>query len=155
MSQKASCHCQMILISNHQFWTTSVYWNPDFESFIWMVFFWTSSSLVLWTVDCLGFFPFKFVSPLISLPSNLLEMFWHENAVLYYLAFPNDRLYLKCLVYGLYTFEFVQCVLIVEAAFHTFVTSFGDVDVFNRVNTEWLSVPIFTALGKLYRTWHA
>jgi len=49
--------------------------------------------------------------------------------VLYYLAFPNDRSYLKCLVYGVYIFEFVQCVLIVEAAFQTFVTGFGDVEV--------------------------
>lgn len=59
-----------------------------------------------------------------------------------------DRGYMKCLVYGIYFFEFVQSVLITETGFRTFVTSFGDVQVFNRIETVWLSVPILTAIGE-------
>ena len=75
---------------------------------------------------------------------------WHANTVLYNFTFPNDHAYLKCLVYGIYILEFMQSVLIIEAGFRTFVTGFGDVPAaFNRVKTEWLSVPILTAIGKL------
>jgi len=41
----------------------------------------------------------------------------------------------------------MQSVLIIEAGF---VTGFGNVDAFNRVKTEWLSVPILTAIGELF-----
>ena len=66
---------------------------------------------------------------------------------MYWLAFPNDRTFLKCLVYGIYTLEFTQSVLIIESGFRTYVTGFGDVEGFNQLNM-WLSVPIFTAIGK-------
>jgi len=69
--------------------------------------------------------------------------------VLYYLAFPNDRAYIKCLVYGIYIFEFIQSVLIIENAFRIFVISFGDVEAIDQVETAWLSVPILTAIGEL------
>ena len=54
---------------------------------------------------------------------------------------------MKCLVYGIYFLEVVQSVLIVETAFRTFVTSFQDVGVFDRIETLWLSVPVITAIG--------
>ena len=92
------------------------------------------------------------------LSHNFLEIFLHknhENTDLYFLAFPNDRTYLKCLVYGIYILEFAQSALILEAGFRTYVTGFGDVEGFNRVNTLWLSVPIFTAIGTFSRARHA
>ncbi|KIM49806.1 hypothetical protein M413DRAFT_21944 [Hebeloma cylindrosporum] len=67
---------------------------------------------------------------------------------LYYLAFPNDRSYMKCLVYGIYFLEFVQSVFIVEAGFQTFVNGFGDFEVLNQIKTQWLSIPVLTAIGE-------
>jgi hypothetical protein len=52
------------------------------------------------------------------------------------------------LVYGIYVLELVQSVLLIEAGFRTFVIGFGDVEVFNQVKTEWLSIPILTAIGE-------
>ncbi|KIM49808.1 hypothetical protein M413DRAFT_21946 [Hebeloma cylindrosporum] len=69
---------------------------------------------------------------------------------LYHLAFPRDQVYMKCLVYGIYFVELVQSVLIVETGFRTFVTSFGDVQVFDRIETVWLSVPILTAIDTFF-----
>ena len=57
---------------------------------------------------------------------------------------------MKCLVYGTYFLQIVQWVLIIKTGFRIFVTSFGNVDVFDRVDTLWLSVPILTAIGTFY-----
>ena len=74
--------------------------------------------------------------------------------MLYYLAFPNDQMYMKCLVYGVYILEFIQSILITEDGFRIFVSSFGDVEAIDQVNTAWLSVPILTAIGELYCLGH-
>jgi len=55
---------------------------------------------------------------------------------------------MKCLVYGIYFIELVQSILVIETGFRTFVTSFGNVEVFDRIETLWLSVPILTAIGE-------
>jgi hypothetical protein len=62
---------------------------------------------------------------------------------------------MKCLVYGIYFLEFVQSVLIIEAGFRTFVTGFGDLEVMNQIKTQWLSIPVLTAIGELPRTGNA
>jgi hypothetical protein len=62
---------------------------------------------------------------------------------------------MKCLVYGIYILEVVQSALVTEMGFRTFVTmNLGDVQIFNRIDTVWLSVPILTAIGELSRTEH-
>ena len=77
-----------------------------------------------------------------------------KNQVLYYLAFPNDRLWMKCLVYGVYILDAIQTALVAEIGFQIFITNFGDVPVFDRVlDMAWL-VPTLTALGKLSCTEH-
>ncbi|KIM49812.1 hypothetical protein M413DRAFT_49135, partial [Hebeloma cylindrosporum] len=68
---------------------------------------------------------------------------------LYYLAFPNDRAYIKCVAYGIYTLEFTQSILIMEDGFRIFVTSFGDIEAIDQVGTTWFSVPILTAIATL------
>jgi hypothetical protein len=55
---------------------------------------------------------------------------------------------MKSLVYGIYFLEVIQSVLMVEMGFRNYVTGFGDVEVFDKVETMWLSIPIFTAIGK-------
>ena len=72
--------------------------------------------------------------------------------VLYYLAFPNDQLYMKCLVSGIYILEVVQSVIFTKIGFRKFVIGLGDVQVFNRIETEaWLN-PTLTAIGELSHT---
>ena len=60
---------------------------------------------------------------------------------------------MKCLVYGIYILEVVQTVIVTEIVFRTFVTSLGDVQIFDRVEMEWL-VPTLTTIGELSCTEH-
>ncbi|KIM49792.1 hypothetical protein M413DRAFT_59942, partial [Hebeloma cylindrosporum] len=66
--------------------------------------------------------------------------------VCYHLAFPNDRAYIKCLVYAIYLLEFIQSVLVIEHGFQIFVTGFGDIGAIDQVGSTW-SVPILTAIA--------
>lgn len=81
----------------------------------------------------------------IPLNSGLLGVL-SVQVFLYSLAFPNDRVYMKCLVHGIYILELLQSVLAIYAGFRKFVTGFGDADAVDRVNTAWLSIPILTAI---------
>ncbi|KAJ7501078.1 hypothetical protein B0H11DRAFT_1713893 [Mycena galericulata] len=65
---------------------------------------------------------------------------------LYYQAFPNDRLFNKCLVYTVYVLEFIQTMLITYAAFETFGYRFGDLSALGDVRFEWFSVPVMSGL---------
>jgi hypothetical protein len=60
---------------------------------------------------------------------------------------------MKCLVYGIYILDVVQSALITDIEFRIFVTNFGNVQVFNRIETAWL-IPILTAIGEPSRTEH-
>ncbi|KAK0498686.1 hypothetical protein EDD18DRAFT_1350101 [Armillaria luteobubalina] len=66
---------------------------------------------------------------------------------LYYLAFPNDRRFIKCLVYGIYVIEFVQTMLVTHDAFAAFGYGFGDMDVLSRLNFSWLTGPVLSAVA--------
>ncbi len=66
---------------------------------------------------------------------------------LYYLAFPDDRRSLKYLVYGIYIIKFVQTMVIACDTFVTVGYGFGDVEVLTRMNYNWLTVPIMSAVG--------
>ncbi len=66
---------------------------------------------------------------------------------LYYLAFPNDRRFIKYLVYGIYVIEFVQTMLISHDVFATFGYGFGDMDALTANNLSWFTVPIMSAVG--------
>ncbi|KAK0486307.1 hypothetical protein IW261DRAFT_1604474 [Armillaria novae-zelandiae] len=57
---------------------------------------------------------------------------------LYYLAFPKDRQIVKCLVYGIYTVELVQAILVAHDAFAVFGHGFGDFDSLTNVHFNWL-----------------
>ena len=66
---------------------------------------------------------------------------------LYYLAFPKDRQFVKCLVYGTYIVEFVQTILVAHDAFAAFGYGFGDLEALAGIHFNWLSVPIMVAIG--------
>ncbi|KAK0223769.1 hypothetical protein IW262DRAFT_1458813 [Armillaria fumosa] len=65
---------------------------------------------------------------------------------LYYLAFPNDRRFIKYLVYGIYVIEFVQTMLVTRDTFVNFGYGFGDMDTLTRVKLYALTVSIMGAV---------
>ncbi|KAK0212264.1 hypothetical protein DFS33DRAFT_1376778 [Desarmillaria ectypa] len=66
---------------------------------------------------------------------------------LYYLAFPNDRQFTKCLVYGIYVVEVVQTILVTHDAFATFGYGFGDMEALLGMHFDWLTVPVMSAVA--------
>ncbi|KAJ7467551.1 hypothetical protein FB451DRAFT_1258836 [Mycena latifolia] len=65
---------------------------------------------------------------------------------LYYQAFPNDRPFTKCLVYGVYVIELVDMILVTRDAFEAFGYGFGDVSALTKINLGWLDIPIMSGL---------
>ncbi|PBK88488.1 hypothetical protein ARMGADRAFT_358779 [Armillaria gallica] len=66
---------------------------------------------------------------------------------LYYLAFPKDRRFIKCLVYGIYIVEFVQTMIVTHDAFAAFGYGFGDIEALTDMDFIWLVVPIMGAIA--------
>ncbi|KAJ6538133.1 hypothetical protein B0H19DRAFT_1270496 [Mycena capillaripes] len=64
---------------------------------------------------------------------------------LYYQAFPNDRLFTKCLVYTVYMLELGQTIIMAHDAFAIFVYGFGDLTELMGVHWEWF-VPILSGI---------
>jgi len=139
----------MLLMHNHQFGATSMCWTIPEAPFEWyfigldshrsseLWIAWSSLSPSLWVI---------------SIPHTFLESFpvFTWNTDLYYLAFPKDRMFLKCIVYGIYFLELVQSALIIKTGFRIFVTMFGDVEVLDQIEMAWLSVPILTSIGEVF-----
>ncbi|KAF9072056.1 hypothetical protein BDP27DRAFT_1418416 [Rhodocollybia butyracea] len=65
---------------------------------------------------------------------------------LYYLAFPNDRYIIKCVVYGIFTIEVIQTVLITHDAFAIFGYGFGNFDSLTDIHMEWFTVPVMSGV---------
>ncbi|KDR77234.1 hypothetical protein GALMADRAFT_139245 [Galerina marginata CBS 339.88] len=61
---------------------------------------------------------------------------------LYYLAFGNDPLRSRLIVFGVFLFEAVQTFLLTQSAFHEFAEGFGNLLFLDRIGTIWFSVPI-------------
>ncbi|PBK61306.1 hypothetical protein ARMSODRAFT_1025823 [Armillaria solidipes] len=64
---------------------------------------------------------------------------------LYYLAFPKDRQFTKCLVYGIYIVEFVQTMIFTHDAFAAFGYGFGDMEALTDMHFNWSIVPVMSA----------
>ncbi|KAF8880085.1 hypothetical protein BD779DRAFT_1550380 [Infundibulicybe gibba] len=65
---------------------------------------------------------------------------------LYYLAFPRDRLSIKCLVFGLYIVETLQTILITHDVFDSFGSGYGMLSALESTQLEWLGVPIISGI---------
>ncbi|KDR71281.1 hypothetical protein GALMADRAFT_29342, partial [Galerina marginata CBS 339.88] len=65
---------------------------------------------------------------------------------LYYLAFPNDRVGVKAIVYGAYLLETTQTILYMRSSFRTFATGFANPAILDEVDTLWFSVPILSGM---------
>ncbi|KAJ7448960.1 hypothetical protein FB451DRAFT_1567106 [Mycena latifolia] len=68
---------------------------------------------------------------------------------IYYQAFPNDKLAIKCLVYTVYAIGLVETILITHDAFETFGYGFGDFLALTKINLAWLDVPVASGLAAL------
>ncbi len=83
-----------------------------------------------------------------SLPVILREIVSNTFSLdLYYLAFPHDRRLLKYLVYGIYTIEFVQMMVVAYDTFAVFGYGFGDIEAPTRMEHCWLTVPVMSGVG--------
>ena len=81
-------------------------------------------------------------------PSHSLQIVSNTFSLdLYYLAFPNDRRFIKYLVYGIYVIEFVQTMVVAHDMSKAFGYGFGDVGGLTSMFDDWLTVPIMSAVG--------
>jgi hypothetical protein len=65
---------------------------------------------------------------------------------LFHLAFPNDPLRNKVLVYAVFVLEILQTIIITRSAFHVFGDGYGNFSFFNDVELAWLDVPVITGI---------
>ncbi|KDR71257.1 hypothetical protein GALMADRAFT_75169, partial [Galerina marginata CBS 339.88] len=65
---------------------------------------------------------------------------------LYYLAFPNDRVGFKAIVYSAYLLEMIQTTLFTRSSFRIFATGFGDPAILDDIGILWFSVPMLSGL---------
>ncbi|KAK0486441.1 hypothetical protein IW261DRAFT_1559840 [Armillaria novae-zelandiae] len=72
---------------------------------------------------------------------TLSVQFW-----LYYLAFPNDRQFIKHLVYGIYIVEFVQTTLVIHETFAVFGCGFDGIENLNRMQFSRLTGPFMSGV---------
>jgi hypothetical protein len=68
-------------------------------------------------------------------------------ADLYFEAFPNDRLFNKYLVYGIYIVELAQTIFVTYDAFTNFGSGFGNFEALTNMHFHWLTVPLMSGLG--------
>ena len=67
---------------------------------------------------------------------------------IYYLAFPNDSLQKKLLVYAVYAAEMVQAILLARMVYIQFAAGFGNPNALNAIPVIlWFAVPILNSIG--------
>jgi hypothetical protein len=78
-----------------------------------------------------------------------------RNPDIYYLAFPNDKIGIKCLVYGLSLIEVVQTAFMSHDAVMALGFGFGDPTALDSVHFAWLTVPLITSVGQFFKRFTA
>ena len=68
---------------------------------------------------------------------------------MYYISFPKDRKFVKCLVYMVFLLDTVQSVLFFRDAFEIFGYGFGDMVSLKKAHLSGFSVPILTGMGEM------
>lgn len=66
---------------------------------------------------------------------------------LYHLSFPRDKWLTKGLVYFVYLIDTAQTALVTRDIFNAFAVHFGNLDVLDSIQMEWLAVPVFSSIG--------
>jgi len=70
--------------------------------------------------------------------------FWAD---FFFLAFPDESLKTKSLVYGVYLLEMAQTLEISRTMYHLFVQSFLKQHALDEIYDLWFSVPIIGGIG--------
>ncbi|KAJ7647984.1 hypothetical protein FB45DRAFT_1052378 [Roridomyces roridus] len=73
-----------------------------------------------------------------------LAVYYHDY--FYYQAFPGDRMWVKSLVYAIYTLEFVMTMTMIDTAFAQFVYGFANPSSVTKVPIAGIMVPIVGGL---------
>ena len=68
----------------------------------------------------------------------------------YYLAFPDDPLQRKFLVYAVYSIELVQAIILAKMASTEFAAGFGNFKAVDTIGLLSLAIPILGSIGMLY-----
>jgi hypothetical protein len=74
-----------------------------------------------------------------------------QNPDIYYLAFPNDRIGFKCLVYGLTLVETIQTVFMTHDAVMALGLGFGNPSALDDAHFSWLTIPLMSSIGPYFR----
>ncbi|KAF8882431.1 hypothetical protein BD779DRAFT_1750985 [Infundibulicybe gibba] len=73
----------------------------------------------------------------------------------YFTSFPNDRIYLKLLVGGVYLLEIAQTAITVHEAYAIFAKGLGDFVTFMSTKTAWIYSPFFAGIGFIVQVFYA
>lgn len=98
------------------------------------------------------FWPSKFVS---RPRTRCLDIITQKTPpVLYYIAFPNDSLHLKIVVWTVYILELVETIMIASTLYQQFVYGFLDIRSLDRISNNWFAVPVLGGIDVviLYHT---
>jgi hypothetical protein len=77
-----------------------------------------------------------------------------QKTDIYYLAFPNDRLGIKCLVYGLALIETLQTAFMGHDAVMALGLGFGNPEALDNVHFAWVTIPLMSSVGQYLKTLH-
>ncbi|KAF7294182.1 hypothetical protein HMN09_01146600 [Mycena chlorophos] len=81
-----------------------------------------------------------------SSPTLLEDFPLTSSSDKFHLTFPNERLWIRILVYTLFTLEVVQTAITSHFAYSLLVVSWGDPTIFSKLPWSSLAVPIFTGI---------
>ena len=107
-----------------------------------------SFSHTFWTGVYLARFPFKFVSQrILQVHRPASKIF--SSIDIYYLAFPDDPIQRKILVYAVYAAELTQTILLSKMAYTEFAAGFGNFQAINNIGLLWFAVPTLSSIGMI------
>ncbi|KAF8639118.1 hypothetical protein AX17_001733 [Amanita inopinata Kibby_2008] len=101
----------------------------------------TSALVIFLTLDYSVFSAHKSVRHA-SLQATLDCESYTNPADTYYMAFPNDRLVVKSLVYGVFLLGIVQTVFAAHDMFKVFATGYGMIGTLDDIHFLWLTIPV-------------
>ncbi|THU83610.1 hypothetical protein K435DRAFT_592978, partial [Dendrothele bispora CBS 962.96] len=64
----------------------------------------------------------------------------------YHIAFPNEKIRLKCLVFGIYFIEAIQTIIITHDAWKAYASGYGRLEALGNLQLEWLAVPFLSGI---------
>lgn len=66
---------------------------------------------------------------------------------MYFVAFPNDRWFLKSIVLLAILLETVQTTAFIQNTFEYVTVGYSNQEILNEFRSDWYSIPLITGLG--------